>query len=214
VIQSIADFGTVKPYKVSSIRRALKAAWVRFSPEEAQLLFGVRDATKFDHGSPFRSEGAYVKTEDGERWLPPMEAASSFFASIVHDLDLVSGFEHKESAHQVDAIFLVDLLENAFGWPITLGDILLMGEKESVTTITTQTFQQTRRRLAETLCRIHYQIAEKMLSLSPTPRTEYLSYMAEVLHSCKRVAETYEAEKALIQQGDQLITRIHKLHNA
>ncbi len=205
VVEPIADFGTVKPYRVSRIATALKAAWVRFTPEEVQLLFGVRDSNRFNAGSGFFQ--TLVTAEDGTRWLPPMEAASSFFSAITSDVNIKPRFEFKFTAYHVDVVFLGRLLQDAALWPLVAGDLLLMEDGGRINEITEEAFSTARRRLAERYCSIYYQIAEGMLSSDPMPRKEYLSYMLEVLQSCVNVARTFGAQDC-VQPGEQLMASV------
>jgi len=209
VVQPIADFGTVKPYELMDMRTAFKAGWIRLQPAEVLLLFGVRDSKTSHHGAG-GSRTYMIRGEDGSaRWLPPMEAATSFFLALRDDLDLQPAMTLvtlKPSVEQVDAVFLGKLIEGAVFWPLTLSDLLLMEDKK-IDRITVEDLAQTRRKLAEKYCWIYYQIAEKMISQDRPVREECLSFMSEILKSCIQVATAFGANGQL-PTGRKLLDKI------
>ncbi len=202
VIEPIADFGTVKPYKVSRVEVAVKAAWVTFSPEEVQLLFTVRDSKRFSTSGRFET---LVSAKDGCRWVPPMEAASSFFSAMTSGLELGSGLERFWTAYEVDVRYLGGLFDRTPSL-IAKDDLMMMEEKDE---ITQEDLVAARRKRIEKYCWIYYTITEQMLAQDPKPRKEYLSFIAEILQSCVQTAKVFEASDEWVKKGEELMERVN-----
>ncbi len=207
VIKPVADFGTVKPYKVLQLDIAVKSALVALVPEEMRLLFGVRDAKDF--GIDGKSYRTYVSAEDGTRWLPPLDAAASFFSSIVSEsrIGLPPG-SSEVTAYQVDLVFLGRLLREIAQWPLT-GDDLLLIEKggEMGKELALEDYLDARRRLTERYCDIFSSIAERMITDGPV-QPPGLAYMAEVLTSCINASRAFGVSRSRQERCENLIKRI------
>jgi hypothetical protein len=202
VIETIADFGTVKPYKPSRIEVAVKAAWVTFSPEEVRLLFSVRDGKRFSTSGSFEK---LVQAEDGCRWVPPMEAASSFFSAMTGELALGTRLEGFRTAYEVDAEYLGGLLDRVRPL-MTKDDLMMMAEKDE---ITQEDFAEARRKRIEKYCWIYFTVAERMLARNGKPRQEYLAFMVTILESCIEAAKVFGVPKERVQRGEQLLETIN-----
>jgi hypothetical protein len=202
VVQPLADFGTVKPYKVLKMATAVKAAWVTFEPEDIKLLFGVRD------GKIFRTRQGFfehlITTPEGTRWLPPMEASSSFFSAMTDDLGF-GNFKEDYRLAQVDAKFLGRLLEE-FN-PIERDDLLFVDEKQE---ITQKDLEEARRKRIEKYCWIYFAITEKLLG-QDTPRIEYLAFLSEILESCVKAAIAFKANQELVINGETLRKKVESI---
>lgn len=203
VIQPLADFGTVKPYKVSRIETAIKSAWISLTPGEVKILFGVRSSKDFDGGG--KRFQTYVTAKDGTRWLPPIDAAQSFFSAITSDSKLRPPPTDLDTAFQVDLIFLGRLLRETTSWPLTGDDLLLIKDKNE---ITEEDHKQARKELVEKYCHIFCTITDNMLSRGTSPRIEHLAYMTEVLRSCINVARTFGANEDRIDRCEELIEKM------